>query len=591
MVKFEVNEHGVWWTPPRTPKKEGEDEDEQSEPKAVWIAPPIRVEATIRNAADNDHHGQFVRFKNQDGIDTTCTLELAELAEGNEAITKLLNLGFKPSRKRHHLVALKDYLYNEQPTASIWCVPLHGWHGKDFIETDHYELLEGSSQKQYVLDPATAHGHRYNTAGTLEDWKNSVARLCDRNSRPALAICAAFAAPLLHLVKAQNIGLHLRGISSTGKTTTLFAAGSVWGGSEEDNNLGFVESWRATANGLELQCALHNDSLLCLDEISLVNDREIGDIVYSLGNGTGKRRATRDIKARPVIHFRLVFLSCGERSLKEMMETTGKRVRGGQESRLIDIPADVGKGYGIFEELHGHPDGASLSNCLTQAAKTYYGTAGRAWIDYLKQDPKAAAEKAKALQQEFISELHLAEHHASGEISRVAQAIGLLSAAGEMASEAGITGWEPLLPANIAKKCFDAWIRQKGGYGAFDIQNAIEAIAYFIEQNPSRFQNLHPGPNDKPAPVYERAGFYEDDYAEDPKKDEPVKLYYFFTTALRQICAGNHIAALHELKSHQQLVADKDRLDKNVRIPQESCFKRLYAIKSTISAFTREILS
>jgi putative DNA primase/helicase len=387
MLKIEVNEHGVWWTPPKKPKSKRDDEDDDDEgttqPKPVWIAPPIHVEATVRNVPDDDHHGQYVRFKNQDGIEKTCTLELSELAEGNDAITKLLNLGFKPSLKRTHLGVLKEYLYKQQPGSSICCVPSHGWHGNNFIETDHYELREGSKEPIYILDPTTAHGHRYNTAGTLEEWRESVARLCDKNSRPALAICAAFAAPLLHLVKAQNIGLHFRGISSTGKTTTLFASGSVWGGSEEDNNLGFVESWRATANGLELQCLLHNDSLLCLDEISLVNDREIGDIVYSLGNGTGKRRATRDIKARPVIHFRLVFLSCGERSLSEMMESTGKRVRGGQESRLIDIPADAGKGYGIYETLHGHPDGATLSNCLMQAAKTCYGTAGRAWIDYL----------------------------------------------------------------------------------------------------------------------------------------------------------------------------------------------------------------
>ena len=60
-------------------------------------------------------------------------------------------------------------------------------------------------------------------------------------------------------------GIHFRSASSTGKSTALHVAGSVWGGGDAT---GYVRSWRATANGLEGVALNHCDTLLCLDELS-----------------------------------------------------------------------------------------------------------------------------------------------------------------------------------------------------------------------------------------------------------------------------------------------------------------------------------
>ena len=68
------------------------------------------------------------------------------------------------------------------------------------------------------------------TAGTLEQWRDSVAALCTGNSRLTLAVSAGFAAPLLYVTGDESGGLHFQGASSTGKTTALNAAVSVWGG-------------------------------------------------------------------------------------------------------------------------------------------------------------------------------------------------------------------------------------------------------------------------------------------------------------------------------------------------------------------------
>src|SRR4029077_11311279 len=103
--------------------------------------------------------------------------------------------------------------------------------------------------------------HAFGQRGSLAEWKDNVARLAVGKSRLLLA------------ANAESGGIHLRGASSTGKSTALVMAGSVWGGGARG---GYVRSWRATANGLEGVALAHCDALLCLDELSQVPAREAG---------------------------------------------------------------------------------------------------------------------------------------------------------------------------------------------------------------------------------------------------------------------------------------------------------------------------
>src|SRR5437773_8552249 len=100
---------------------------------------------------------------------------------------------------------------------------------------------------------------------------------------------------------------------------------------------------------------MHSDALLCLDEMGQVNGREAGEVAYMLANGTGKSRAARDGSARRAARWRVLFLSTGELSLADKMNEAGQRARAGQETRLVDVPADAGSGLGLFEKLHTFP--------------------------------------------------------------------------------------------------------------------------------------------------------------------------------------------------------------------------------------------
>jgi putative DNA primase/helicase len=64
-------------------------------------------------------------------------------------------------------------------------------------------------------------------------------------------------------------------------------------------------------------------------------------VAYMLADGAGKNRAGAAGGLRRKPTWRTLYLSSGEVSLEQHMRTAGKVMKGGQEVRLIPIPAEV----------------------------------------------------------------------------------------------------------------------------------------------------------------------------------------------------------------------------------------------------------
>ncbi|WP_236523008.1 DUF927 domain-containing protein, partial [Escherichia coli] len=84
---------------------------------------------------------------------------------------------------------------------------------------------------------------------------------------------------------------------------------------------------------------MRNDTALILDEIGEAPARDIGGLIYQLGNGTGRQRGKVSGMARPVNTWRTMIISTGEMTVGKHMESGGQRIKAGQEMRLLDIPA------------------------------------------------------------------------------------------------------------------------------------------------------------------------------------------------------------------------------------------------------------
>ena len=94
---------------------------------------------------------------------------------------------------------------------------------------------------------------------------------------------------------------------------------------------------------------------------SQVDPKEAGEIAYMLANGSGKARANKNGAARTRQEWRLLFLSAGEVGLAQHIRESGKKSKAGQTVRLVDVSADAGQGYGLFDTLHGSASGAAFS--------------------------------------------------------------------------------------------------------------------------------------------------------------------------------------------------------------------------------------
>jgi uncharacterized protein (DUF927 family) len=544
---YDVTEAGVFHT--------------DAEGERRYICSRLDVLGLTRNGANEDW-GRLLRVWDRDGEPHDWPMPMELLAgDGTELRVRLLALGLEahPSRTaRDHLM---NYIQSARTAERARCVRRVGWCGDVFVLPDL--TIGGGTGERILFQIPGEFTHHFEVSGTLEDWQEQIARYCAGNSRLMLAVSCAFTAPVLEPAGADGFGIHFKGPSSGGKTTALLVGGSVCGGGGRN---GYVEGWRLTGNALEAVAEAHNHSLLCLDELAQLAPAEAGEIAYLLANGHGKQRMSRTATLRRGSHWRLLFLSSGETGLADHVATIGRRVRGGESVRFVEVPADAERGLGLFENVHGHTSGGAFADHLAAAARSYYGSPLRAFLELLVADLAANREAVFAFINEMRMEFHrrIAQEGAGGEVLRVAGVFALIAAAGELATWYRITGWEPYQAISAAEKCYRAWLGTRGGTGGSDVESGIRQVRAFLEAHGgSRFQAWEPG--DRQGTVYNRAGFR--------RADETGELieYAILEEAFRnEVCKGyDYQLIARALKTRGFLrTSERGRLTYQARVPE-----------------------
>ncbi len=327
----------------------------------------------------------------------------------------------------------------------------------------------------------------YSESGTLEEWQDNVARLAVGNDLLVLALCIAFTSPLLAPLQSamsdadddvEPGGVHLYGTSSTGKSTAAVVAASAWGGKS------VVKQWKSTDNGMEGMAERANGTGLFLDEMTAIDARKLNDIIYMLGNMSGKTRMSSDTALRTTKTFVLAFLSSGEDSLATQVASVGGKVMPGVEARMPSIPADVGAGMGLFSNLHGETDPALFSSQLKKAARKYHGTASRHFLRHLVEELKREnfdefCMKFNKYVREFVEKN--VPVGVTGQVRRVASRMGVMAAAGEIATSYGTLPWPKGTAMSGVSAAFQSWRKVRGGDGAAEEINAVRQVRSFLE--------------------------------------------------------------------------------------------------------------
>jgi putative DNA primase/helicase len=501
---FVVNDNGVWFT--------GGD-------ATVKVCARLDVVALTRNDK-SEAWGRLLQWNDADGKAHTWAMPI-ETVHGvaAELLRLISSQGLDVSPKSGGKLA--EYIVSCKPAARATNINKTGWYNDVFV-LPHQTI--GQSNDTAIYQSTDGAANPYNTAGTLEQWTDSVAALCVGNSRCVMAVSMAFAGALLPLAGIEGGGVHVVGSSSTGKSTISKLAASVYGDSR------FMRQWRATDNGLEGIASLHNHGILILDELSQAPAKSVGDAIYMLANGAGKIRAGRSGGSKLGKGWELLYLSNGEIGLAQHMGAAGKATHAGQDTRFAEVKADAGAGFGIFEQLHGFEGGAALSEAIKTNAAKCYGVAGVAFIEQCTVHNQALRAHLNDEITAFVTDAVGSD--SEGQVQRVAQRFGLIGVAGELATLWGITEWQQGEALSAAKVCLHNWLDGRASGGAnSEKSNMLEAVATFIMKHAdSRFTNLDEARDEK---IINRAGWKSKNQGGD------LMAYLIIPDVFRkEVCAG-----------------------------------------------------
>lgn len=531
--------------------------------RPVKVCGRLEVVADTRST-DSVNWGRLIRWEDPDGRKHEWAMPLSLLhSDGSEIRQKLAYEGLPIVPGPRNYALLTQYLAEAPTDSRVTCVDRIGWHGDTFVlpkEVYGIRKAEVILQSTNVID-------LIDSRGTLKAWQKTVGEKCRGNSRLILALCCGVAGPLLRLIGEESGGVHFVGKSSSGKSTALTVGSSVIGGSG-DAKLSFVQSWRSTMNGLESVAAQHNDLTLFLDELAQIDARDAAETAYMLGNGSGKNRMNRSISSRPKLTWNLLFVSAGEITLADHALTAGKQTKAGADIRLLNIPAEAGGEHpGMFEDIHGAESPALFSRILKEACQANYGTVMPAFLQYVTSHKDDIEKKAREIKAEFVND----HARGSGEVSRAAERFGVIAAAGEIATAAGIFPFEPGQAVWAASKCFQAWLSLRGSTAAGDDEQAVRKVRMFIEQyGSSRFQQKE---NEK---IIDRAGFR--------RTVEGEEQFLILPEVFRsQVVNGYQLEAVAKVLSDRKyLVHDKDRFTIKPHITAIRNTARVYCVKGSI---------
>lgn len=254
---------------------------------------------------------------------------------------------------------------------------------------------------------------------------------------------------------------------------------------------------------------------------------------------------------------------------------------------MLDVPLDAGQGMGGFEQLHGREGAAQLAEEIARTGARHYGTAGRAWLAWAVANHAALPDRMQALVAGFLGEM--VPESASQQVRRAGNRFALVAAAGELATQAGITGWLAGEARRAGRQCFAAWLAARGHLDNSEDISMLRQVRQFLEMHgEGRFTWWNRALNDHAPKTLQRVGFrrllardgkpirtdaeHQTEYGErisaadgEAAKSDFIVLAESFR---QEVCKGYEARAVAKLLAERgHLAHDPGRLTTKLRLP------------------------
>jgi putative DNA primase/helicase len=344
--------------------------------------------------ADGSSSSDVIRFRDRDRKFAEIIIPHKDsIIETRKMFYALADKKFAVPTSKERRDQLASYLgeRRQSPDKTFLLAERMGWHGSSFVIGR--DVISTDRSKGIKHDgPITKYAVKFGKDGTLDGHQTKILRRASYSSRLMAGVAMALLAPLTRIMSLGNGGLSFIGINGTGKTTISRVAGLFYGGGPVD----YFVPWDMTDNAPETLGLAFCDLPLLLDETgTLETDASkaggrLKGIVYRLAMGQGKARSHHASTDDSVsTDFHVLSGSTSEHSLPDFMFEGGSKMTGGQAARFVDIPADAGSGFKIFESLplvsktRKRFDVDRYLVLINKACKRHYGVTGRRYLRML----------------------------------------------------------------------------------------------------------------------------------------------------------------------------------------------------------------
>lgn len=275
------------------------------------------------------------------------TNKITELADFGVAVT---------SETARNLV---NYFYDiEQLSGELIptreCVTHLGWidrgEGAEFVPYVQDVVFDGEADYKKRYAAISMHGN-------FEQWLEFIDENIRRNPDiiARIVFAASLASVLVKPLFCNCFWLHLWGESESAKTVLMMCAASVWGNPTISQ---YITTFNSTYVGNEKGAAFCGSMPYMLDELQIVDKKDMDALIYMLTEGAGRSRGNKNGGLDLVPHWKNCTISTGEKPIN-----TG-RSNGGAVNRVLEcecknkffeqprkVAAFVQQNYGFFGKL------------------------------------------------------------------------------------------------------------------------------------------------------------------------------------------------------------------------------------------------
>ena len=266
-------------------------------------------------------------------------------------------------------------------------------------------------------------GHElWSTAGSKDAWVNFTSLLDKADLRAHMfALAVGFSGPLYAFTGLKGLTVSLYGPTGGGKSLAQLWVQSIYGNPDK---LHFAAKF--TQNSLFGRMGLYAHMPMTIDEVTMMDNKEVGDFAYWVSQGRDKARMTRNSEERDAKSWAMPVIVSTNKSMNSKLIAGGSDTDA-QMARILEVSVPSSK---IFTR------DSTAGRKVYEFINTNYGHVGREFIKRLLELGETGIRAAIAQATEDFRAKYRAQF--SGEERYWEQSIILADLAARMAKDWGL---------------------------------------------------------------------------------------------------------------------------------------------------------